>query len=440
MRLQKRYLLGLLFFTVPLSAMFGQKLPVLRASRTAVDIRDGHNFRKGLWTISPDVKLDVYDAQRCRDAKNVTFYTDVDSLSFKVSPGNTYDFVIVLRGKDSAFTRISTIKQSYRKPTQLTPVTCDTIPFRLSANNGVMITGFLNESDSLSLLFDTGADNIVLFPSGEKKRARLRYDQQINTMGIGGASTRPLSKENRLRIGALQWDHESVMYNDDFYASIDGLIGYNVFEDKVVEVDYDRSILIIHDTSYTPAAGYRKLAMEFRGTMPFIQVRVRGDDNYYDGSFAMDIGFNGSFSIGGAFADKYSLRDQVRKIGRGAMVGTGPDAIDVDIVKIPGLELAGFEAAEVTAELQHGGHDEGGILGNDFLKRFNLVIDYQANEVWLKPNHLFHTPYLIEEKSKAALYSFIGSTLLITVVLLYLFLRWVRSKKARKLSEANAVP
>ncbi len=34
------------------------------------------------------------------------FFTDLDTLSFKIQPGKTYDFVILLNGKDSAYTQI----------------------------------------------------------------------------------------------------------------------------------------------------------------------------------------------------------------------------------------------------------------------------------------------------------------------------------------------
>ena len=46
----------------------------------------------------------------CSDsARVVTFYTDLDSISFTLEPGDEKDFVI-LAGKDSCYTRISTLR------------------------------------------------------------------------------------------------------------------------------------------------------------------------------------------------------------------------------------------------------------------------------------------------------------------------------------------
>lgn len=79
-----------------------QYLPIIRATSKIVDIRDGDDFKKATWTISPDLKPDIYQTNN----KNVTFYTDTDSITFKVKPNQKYNFIILLNGKDSAYTQI----------------------------------------------------------------------------------------------------------------------------------------------------------------------------------------------------------------------------------------------------------------------------------------------------------------------------------------------
>ena len=96
------------YFTFLLLILIGQttfaqkKLPIIKANSTSVDIKDDNQLRKNAWTIVPEEKLDVYTTS----AKKVTFYTDIDSISFKVEPKKQYDFVILLNGKDSARTKI----------------------------------------------------------------------------------------------------------------------------------------------------------------------------------------------------------------------------------------------------------------------------------------------------------------------------------------------
>lgn len=80
------------------------RLPIIRANEPLVDIRDGRIFKKADWRISPQITPDVYTTHTKQG--NVTFYTDVDSISFVIEPERTYSFIILLKGKDSALTEI----------------------------------------------------------------------------------------------------------------------------------------------------------------------------------------------------------------------------------------------------------------------------------------------------------------------------------------------
>jgi len=78
---------------------------VIPANSRMVDVKDGGVLRKAAWQIVPGKKPDVYTTS----TKNslVTFYTDLDSISFKVKPKEKYRFIILLNGKDSALTEIT---------------------------------------------------------------------------------------------------------------------------------------------------------------------------------------------------------------------------------------------------------------------------------------------------------------------------------------------
>jgi hypothetical protein len=86
----------------PLSSQ--EPLKVIRATSALVDIRDGCELKTGAWRISPRLKPDIYTTSK--KESTVTFYTDIDSISFLITKSAQYDFIIVLNDKDSAFTRI----------------------------------------------------------------------------------------------------------------------------------------------------------------------------------------------------------------------------------------------------------------------------------------------------------------------------------------------
>ena len=84
--------------------------PIIKATSKKVDVKDGEIYQKGAWNLSPEVKSDVYYAMEPINQKRIIFYTDIDSISFDIKPGNIYDFIILLNNKDTCYTRISTTK------------------------------------------------------------------------------------------------------------------------------------------------------------------------------------------------------------------------------------------------------------------------------------------------------------------------------------------
>jgi hypothetical protein len=84
-----------------------QKRPIIKATSKTVDIKDGYVIQKGIWNLSPEVKPDRYHALQPAIEREITFYTDKDSISFQVKPGQHYDFIILLNGKDSCYTQIT---------------------------------------------------------------------------------------------------------------------------------------------------------------------------------------------------------------------------------------------------------------------------------------------------------------------------------------------
>ena len=65
-----------------------------------ISIKDGETLKKESWTLSPEAKPDVYEADLVGGRpRKVAFITDVDSISFTVEEGKKYDFII-RRGED----------------------------------------------------------------------------------------------------------------------------------------------------------------------------------------------------------------------------------------------------------------------------------------------------------------------------------------------------
>jgi len=95
----------LVFFTLTGYSQV-KEMKTIKATSTTVSIRDGKQFKEGTWRIVPEAKPDIYNS--VAEEKTITFYTDIDSISIDVKPDETYDFIILLNEKDSAWTQIKT--------------------------------------------------------------------------------------------------------------------------------------------------------------------------------------------------------------------------------------------------------------------------------------------------------------------------------------------
>ncbi len=94
-----------LFFYI--QTIVPQDIPVINATSLMVDVREGEDFYEQEWQIMPEYKPDIYESSKVGEW--ITFITDKDSISYKVQKDSIYNFIILLNGKDSAYTQIKYI-------------------------------------------------------------------------------------------------------------------------------------------------------------------------------------------------------------------------------------------------------------------------------------------------------------------------------------------
>ncbi|MBK7644591.1 MAG: aspartyl protease family protein [Planctomycetes bacterium] len=361
---------------------------VLRAHSARIDVQDGHNLRKAYWTATPSVAPDVYYAQRSQHARQVSFRSDLDSISFEVEPGHDYDFVVSLDGKDCP-TRISTLRESCRRSG------AGEIPFTLGRDGKLHIRGRINGSDELDLLFDVGADTLVLYPSARTKKAQLALDGSVLNSGLGGTEKRSTSNDNRLELVDLAWDHELVMAIENQADDADGIVGFNVFEDKLVEFDYEHSLLRILDEPPADLTGFTRGELRFEGSLPRIEALLGDGKDSIRGWLAFDTGFNASVYLARDSVTRAGFVERLEFLGSSRSGGVGAQTIEGAFVLLPELSLGGSVLKDVPINIETS--DEGAhhtnLLGMDVLARFDTLLDFQTNTVWWKPNPRFAQPF-----------------------------------------------
>jgi len=398
------------FFLLPLiiSNFFSaqKKIPVLHTENTHISIKEGESFYRNTWRISPDAKPDVFVTNPFVGTKKISFYSESDSLSFIVKPNKKYDFIVLQKGKEPAYTQIDTYQKE--KPTLMPKLILkskktdnksqsDTLRFTLGKNSLIYLKGKVNNSDSLDFIFDTGAGISVVTQSLiEAKKVNVKLDGDQKNTGTDGVSMVKKSSGNVFEIGSLLWTNVPLLSIDYKGFPFDMVLGWVAFEDKVVELNYDTNHLIIHNSLPAVDKEYSKLDIKFINGIPYIKCKTIVNGIESEAWFDFDTGSDGTMAVGQKFAAQNALNNTLKVIGKSTSKGSSGKEFTQKYVLMPKVKVGDFELYQVPMSIND--QDPEGVenhenIGNVILKRFNAIIDFKNNAVYLKPNKLFYSSF-----------------------------------------------
>jgi hypothetical protein len=388
------HLLLTLFLT---QSIFAQpNLPVIKATSKKVAINDGGILDKNSWSLSPGERPDVYTAGRTRKTKWVTFYTDLDSIKVKVKPGTRFNFIILLNGKDSCYTQIASSFPP-EDPLKRNLVINDTIPFTLTAYNAIHVKAVINDTDTLNMHFDISSFDFHITNDAILKKTKLLANQPDAMAGKAEPNYKKLAKVFKLQIGNMIWNDPPVSATNQTAREMDGRIGWTVFDGKIIELDYDKSLLIIHSRLPKGLKDYTKAKVEFKQSYPCIAATFEIAGKQYTGDFMMDTGSELAVILSNDWAAAQNFPTANLKLLKTTAISdpTGK-TYESKIVLAPLLKLNGFALTNVpTFALgvkSPAGHQIN-FLGNGALKRFNMILDLKNDYIYLKPNKLLGVKY-----------------------------------------------
>jgi hypothetical protein len=398
------------------------KLPVIRAGSKIVDVIDGEDVRKGTWYIIPENKPDLYYVSTPHRPHRVVFRTDKDSIAFDTRYGGSYDFIIVLDNGDSCHTRIlaqadKSLGLSSKRKTSTQH--SDTIPMTIGSNDKIYISASINGSAPLNFQFDLGAGASIL-KKGSVAKVKMSFDGMATLINSDGRTEVPTSSKNTLVAGRMTWNQNiKFVVGDNLDRGEDGLLGNTLFLDKVIELNYDRKIMVIHDTLPATAAGYVKQRVILEGgIIPFVKASIKVEQKVFSDWYMFDTGYAGNLRMPSNLYDKHNLDGKVDK----ALSLSGTRIV------LPGFVLAEQNFTNVQGILRKAegeGRDKGQI-GNSLLKRFNVFLDNQNGFIYLKPNSLMSSP----KRGATLLMPWLIAVLLLVVALFF----WInRRRKNRRL-------
>lgn len=260
-----------------------------------------------------------------------------------------------------------------------------------------------DKPDSLNFILDTGSGGISL-DSTTSERLHLEGSMSDKTIrGIAGIRQVKFLYDQQLHLPGLTVDSLNFHINDydiltsSYGEKIDGIIGFSFLQRYIVKIDYDsmRIAVYSHGTIKYPRGGFmlRPLLLN----IPVLNTTIR-DGRELNSRFYFDTGAGMCLLLSSDFAADSSFLRGKRKWYATQAEGLGGKApMRQGVVKQ--VKLGPYKFRNVPSYVFDDEYNVtsypylAGLIGNDLLRRFNLVVNYARREIYMTPNSHFKEPF-----------------------------------------------
>ena len=421
----------LLFFSF--TKTFAQeKVKLVKANSPKVAIKDGWEGKTKYWNhlIKSKSPIVYHLAKNCKK-REVTFYTDVDSISMNVEGESNYQFKVLLNKSDTCTVILTTKNHQYVRLVNNQNKT-DTLPFTLNKNKQIIIKGSINNSPKMDFCFDLGARVVYVIGENYDKLNNLTLDGIMEDESVTGLSTEKTSSNNSLQLGNLNIYNMPICYIDEagFLENGGALIGYNVFQNKILEIDFDDKLLLIHNE--LPGKNNTYSQIEFKQTTGglYVPITISNGKKVSKGWYFFDTGADNALSFDSRFAKKENLYNTMKVIGKAGIASSENRVVDAEILEVPEVTIASYKLENVPTLLANESNAESvfedGVIGIGLQSRFNFIIDYPNSKMYIKPSKYFNDSF--KKKDKITTNLILGLSLVLGLLLAVFFVQKIKNK------------
>ncbi len=272
---------------------------------------------------------------------------------------------------------------------------CVDIPFTLNKSNNICINAVLNEVDSVTLMFHTAAASLAMTKGGCALASSITFDDSASISSWGGQVAARYSSRNSLEIYGLRWD--SLVITEDLHSgpNTHGKFGWNLFQDKIIEIDYQRRLMRLHERLPSLDSQYEKLTVVIEGSLIFVEIAMEIAGKLIDNRYLIHSGFGGTLLLDDDFADVHRISELLPVIGERTLKDSMGNTLKTKKMKLTRLRLGSTELRDIPIGIFEGAirKQKMSVLGADILRRFNLVLDTRNRNIYLKPNENMEVAY-----------------------------------------------
>lgn len=256
-----------------------------------------------------------------------------------------------------------------------------------------------NIPDTLNFILDTGSGGISL-DSATCDEFGIKVTQTDTVIsGIGGSKKVPFVFNQTLHFPGLNVEHLNFHVNDYEVLSsvygekIDGIIGYSFFSRYIVALNLDSNYVEVYRPGKFNYPGGGHLLRPVFTSLPIqwmeVKDRVRRGFNFY-----FDTGAGLCFLMSEKFSADSSILLSKRKPLITQAEGMG-GKLQMKLTVVKEVKIGPYRFRKVPTYIYKDEYNVtsypfiGGLVGNDLLRRFNMIINYPKREIHLKPNSHF---------------------------------------------------
>lgn len=276
--------------------------------------------------------------------------------------------------------------------------------------NNLVIVPIEVNGTPLSFVLDTGVSTPILFNLSDKDSIQINEVSEITIRGLGeGDPIQALrSRNNTFKLGSIENKSQrlyvvldkALNFSPSLGIPIHGIIGYDLFRDFVVEMNYASKNIKFHEPKsyrYKTGKKHQELPLTIIRKKAYVDGEVfLKDDESVAVRMLLDTGSsdaiwlleNEDIRIPDTFYEDF--------LGRGLGGDVFGKRTRVKSMKLGTFALnnakAAFPDKESFNAIKNLGNRNGS-LGGEVLKRFNIIFDYRGGKVTLRKNGNFHTPF-----------------------------------------------
>jgi hypothetical protein len=253
-----------------------------------------------------------------------------------------------------------------------------------------------NFPDTLNFILDTGSGGISLDSTTVDYFHLTPTPSDMTILGIAGIRKVSFMYNQRLRLPGLTVDSLNFHINNYdiltqvYGEKIDGIIGYSLLSRYIFNINYDSLKISIFTNGRMkyPRGGW--LYEPILRTLPVQNARIK-DAVTTNSRFLFDIGAGLCMMLNKDFIEDSNFLDKKRVLYAKEAEGVG-GKIDMHMTVIKEMRLGPYRFKNIPVFIFDDTFNLtsypylSGIIGNDILRRFNLILNYAKREFYFTPN------------------------------------------------------